>query len=216
MSATSKFLFDTEFGSSVKKEPEKVEAPEPELPPAIYTEEDKERLCAEAHSAGQAAGREEVLQSVEATTAQIMSDLSSQLQQLAQAHEAQMENVRCEAASLAFAIAKKLAPSLIARQPEQEVLQMVQDCLADLHDEPRIVLRANEQVCNSLSEKVDILAQQSGFQGNIILLPDDTKIDSDCRIEWADGGVERDVTDTTQKLEEIIHRFVNSADEAKS
>ena len=213
MSARSKFLFDTEFGSqtaSPKKIEKEEEVVEPVLPPAIYTEEDKERLCREAYEQGTNDGRQEALGGLEASATEAMNSLNDQLQQLSQSHNKQMENIRCEAASLAFAIAKKLSPALIARQPEAEVLKMIESCLGDLRDEPRIVLRASEPVCDALATCVNDLAASTGFQGNIILLPDDTKTNSDCRIEWADGGVDREITDTTVKLEEIINRFINS------
>ncbi len=217
MSARSKFLFDTEFGSQTanrKKAAEAKKAAEPEVLPAIYTEEDKERLCREAHEQGVNEGKQEALAGLEASATEVLNSLNGQLQQLAQSHSHQMENIRCEAASLAFAIAKKLSPALIARQPEVEVLKMIEGCLADLHDEPRIVLRASEPVCDALAERVNDLAAATGFQGNVILLPDDTKTNSDCRIEWADGGVDREISDTTNKLEEIINRFINSGSDA--
>lgn len=208
MSSNTKFLFDTEFGSAT---PLKKKDAEPEAPPAVYTEEDKDRLVAEAFQNGFSNGKEDAVAGLEASSAEALNLMSAQLQQLAQAHSDQLENIRCEAASLAFAVAKKLAPALMARQPETEVLQMIETCLQDLHDEPRIVLRASEPVCSALSEKINDLALATGFQGNIILLPDDTKQNSDCRIEWADGGVERELSDTSSKLEEIINRFISSS-----
>ena len=213
MSASSKFLFDTEFSgqSHVRKKA----AVEPEAPPAVYTEEDKERLCAEAYQSGLMSGKQEALGGVEASTAEVLNVMGSQLQQIAQSHSSQIDNIRCEAASLALAIAKKLAPALIARQPEAEVLKMVEGCLEDLHDEPRIVLRASEPVCDALADRISDLTQASGFQGKVILLPDDTKTNSDCRIEWADGGVERELSDTLVKLEEIVNRFISTGSQSQ-
>lgn len=208
MSASSKFLFDTEFNnqSRVRKKTDT----EPEAPPAVYTEVDKTRLCEEAYQSGFLSGKQEALGGIEASTAEVLSVMESQLQQIAQSHSSQIDNIRCEAASLAFAIAKKLAPALIARQPEAEVLKMVEGCLEDLHDEPRIVLRASEPVCDMLATKITDLTQASGFQGKVILLPDDTKTNSDCRIEWADGGVEREMNDTLIQLDEIVSRFIST------
>ncbi|OUR75767.1 hypothetical protein A9Q83_16705 [Alphaproteobacteria bacterium 46_93_T64] len=209
MSSNSKFLFDTEFGSATPLH--KKAAAAPEAPPLLYTDEDKERMCTEAFQSGHAEGRQEALIGVEASSSEVLNTIGGQLQQMAQTHRNQLENIRCEAASLALAIAKKLAPALISRQPEAEILNMVEECLVDLHDEPRIVLRASETVCDDLSEKIDKLATANGFQGNVILLPDDTKTNGDCRIEWADGGVEREISDTTKKVEEIINRFIRSS-----
>ncbi|MEP5700407.1 MAG: hypothetical protein ABJN43_17405, partial [Sneathiella sp.] len=156
------------------------------------------------------AGKEEAISGIEASLAQVLDGVSNQLQQLADLHDQDLGTLKQEAASLAFAIAGKLSSALIARQPEIEVFKMVEECLADLHDEPRIVVRASEPICAALEGKIDKLTQATGFQGNVILLPDDTKTNSDCRLEWADGGVERDVEDTQEKIGEIIDRFIRS------
>ncbi len=209
MSGNSKFLFNDEFGTAsvpLKKE----EVPPP---PALYTEADKAQFCAEAQQEGFAAGQSDALVGIEATATQTLETLNLQLQQIAQSNSSRLENIRCEAASLSLTIAKSLAPSLISKLPEAEVLKMVEDCLADLHDEPRIVVRATDQVCSALSEKISHLEQSTGFQGSIILLPEDTLNGSDCRIEWADGGVERNLEDTSKKVASIVDRFIKANEE---
>jgi len=211
MTSNSKFLFDTEFGSAT---PLHVKPDLPDAPPLVYTEEDKEQLCTDAFQDGLAAGKEEALQSIEASAADIMRNVEAQLLQISSNYNTQMDNIRCEATSLAFAVASKLSTTLVARQPEAEILSMIENCLEDLRDEPRFVLRASAIVCDALSEKINQLASASGFEGNIILLPDDTKTNSDCRVEWADGGVERDMTSTIQKIEEIVNRFISSSNDA--
>ncbi len=209
MNANSKFLFDTEFGAA--SVPLKKKDKEPPTPPLVYSEEHKVAFCDEARQAGFAEGQAQAMEGIEASLTQILDSMNAQLQQLTQIHDSQLGNLKCEAASMAFAIAGKLAPALIARQPEAEVLKMVEECLADLHDEPRIVVRASEPVCSALSEKIDRLTQSTGFQGNVILLPDDTKTDGDCRIEWADGGVDRELEDTHKKVNDIVDRFIRSS-----
>ncbi|MEH6402514.1 MAG: hypothetical protein V7750_04025 [Sneathiella sp.] len=210
MSSNSKFLFDNEFGEASVPSSKKKDAPPPP-PPALYTEEDKVSLCEAARQQGFAEGQSTALTGIEASVTQTLEALKGQLQLLSNDHNSSLENIRCEAASLAMSIANKLAPALIARLPEAEVLKLVEECLNDLHDEPRIVVRASEPVCSAISDKIDRLAEATGFQGRIILLPDDTKSGSDCRIEWADGGAEKDLKNTSEKMDEIINRFVRSS-----
>ncbi len=209
MKANSKFLFDTEFGAASIPLKKKEEEPAP--PPPIYTEDDKAAFCEEARLAGFTAGQKDALTGIEASLAQVLDGITNQLQLLTEMHEKDLGKVKQDAASLAFAVAGKLSTALIARHPEAEVFKMVEECLVDLHDEPRIVVRASEPICAALEEKIDKLTQSTGFQGNVILLPDDTKTNSDCRLEWADGGVERDVEETQQKIGEIVDRFIRSS-----
>lgn len=211
MSSNSKFLFNTEFGTA--SVPLKKEDKAPPPPPRLYTEADKAQFCDEASKEGFSAGQSEALVGIEATATQTLEAMNVQLQQLTQNNTSRLENIRCEAASLSLAIAKSLAPSLISKLPEAEVLNMVEECLTDLHDEPRIVVRATDQVCSALTDRISHLEQSTGFQGSIILLPEDTLNGSDCRIEWADGGVERSLEGTTQKIGTIVDRFIKANDE---
>lgn len=208
MNTNSKFLFDTEFGEASVPLKKKEEAPP--APPVLYTEDHKAQFTEEAYQSGLEAGKAEAFSGIEASMTQLLEGLGGQLQQLSTTHSTQAEGRQKEAASLAYAIASKLAPALMARQPQVEVMKMIEECLVDLHDEPRIVVRASEPVCTALTEKIETLTQATGFQGKVILLPDDTKTGSDCRVEWADGGVERDLEETRQKIEEIVDRFLRS------
>ncbi len=213
MGSNSKFLFDTEFGTASVPLQKEEKAPPP--PPRLYTEVDKDQFCAVAQEEGFNSGKAEALVGIEASITQTLEMVNSQLQQIAQNSESKYENIRCEAASLSLAIANKLAPALLAKLPEVEVLSMVTECLADLHDEPRIVVRATDQVCSALSERIDQLTHSTGYQGSIILLPDDMLSDADCRIEWADGGVERNLAETTQKIGAVIDRFIRTNNEGQ-
>lgn len=213
MSSNSKFLFDNEFGAASVPSQKKEKAPPP--PPRLYTDADKEQFCAVAQEEGFNSGKAEALTGIEASITQALEMVNSQLQQIAHSSENKYENIRCEAASLSLAIANKLAPTLLAKLPEAEVLNMVTECLADLHDEPRIVVRATDQVCSALSERIDQLTHSTGYQGSIILLPDDMLSGADCRIEWADGGVERNLVETTQKMGAIIDRFIRTNNEGQ-
>ncbi|GLQ05849.1 FliH/SctL family protein [Sneathiella chinensis] len=216
MSSNSRFLFDTEFGTPQPPKKEEVTEVVPEGPPLEYTAGDLDQARAEGREAGMAEGRAEALQGIEATMAQTLEMMNAQLQATSGDHASRLENIRCEAASLAVAIANRLAPAMMERAPGTEVLGMIEECLADLHDEPRFVVRASEMVCDALKDRIDKLAQAAGFMGKIILLPDETKTGSDCRIEWADGGVERNLAETQQKIAEIVDRFVRSGGQETS
>ncbi|MZR30199.1 FliH/SctL family protein [Sneathiella litorea] len=208
MAATNRFLFDTEFGtdsSSFDEAPKQAEREE-----MVYTKSDVEALKAEAFENGLREGQNQSLQGIETSVAETMSAINTQLAQLASEHDGRMNVIKQDSAHLAFSIASKFAPALIDLTPEAEVQKLIEECLIDLHDEPRIVVRANAEVCDKISKKIDDLTSRSAFQGSIILLPDETKHAGDCRVEWADGGTERRLEDIQQRLEEVINRFIRS------
>ena len=50
------------------------------------------------------------------------------------------------------------------------------------------------------------LAASLGFPGKLIILVDDELGQSDCRVEWADGGAERDTARTWREIEATLDR----------
>lgn len=208
MVVTTKFMFDTEFGSESAA---RKKAPEPVVHEEImFTETDVAAAKAEAFESGMRQGQMQALRGIEATTAETVSAISVQFSQLVASHEEKVNAIKGDAARLALALASRLAPRLIDLAPELEVRQLIEECLVDLHDEPRIVVRASDETCQHLAPKLDEIGNRAGFQGKLILLPDDEARPGDCRIEWADGGTERRLGEIEARLDEMISRFVRS------
>ncbi|WP_293960545.1 FliH/SctL family protein [Sneathiella sp.] len=208
MSSTTRFLFDTEFGASSTRKKAEAQPAEREKP--VYTESDVAALKAEAFENGVRQGQGQSLQGVESAISDTMTAINNQLGQLLGNYEAKVAGVKQDAANLALAIASKLAPALIDLAPEAEVRKLIEESLMDLQDEPRVVIRASEATCQNISGKIEEITLATGFQGKLILLPDDSKNGGDCRIEWADGGTERRLEDIQQRLESAINRFIRS------
>jgi len=205
MNTSTRFLFDREFSDVTAPSNGAQNASEGA---AIYTENDLEAQKLQAFEDGVKSGQSQAMQTLESTLASSLETVAMQLQQLLSSQGSQLHSIKQDAASLALAAAGKLAPALIKQSPNSEVEQVIKDCLSEIPDEPRIVVRASEQTCDFLKEKVETLSTQSGFQGNIILLPEDAMQPSECRVEWADGGVERNIQDTETRLNAIISEFV--------
>ena len=125
-------------------------------------------------------------------------------------HIAELLAIESDAAELAFAIANKLAPALMARQPMEEVRALVAECLQMMPMEPRMVIRIPDSLIEPLQEKIDQITVQAGFEGKIALLAEPSLTGADCRVEWADGGAERDVAALSYKIEDAVARYCAS------
>ena len=209
MSTTNRFMFDTEFGSEAAVRKKTSKAAEPQE--AVYTESDVALLKTQAFEEGMRTGQSQSMTGIESTVADTMAAIGTQLQQLIGTHEAKLQAVKQDAARLAMEVAGKLAPAMIEQAPEEEVLKTIEDCLVDLNDEPRIVVRASDEICGAIAGKIDAIANKAGFQGKLILLPDEMKQGGDCRIEWADGGAERNIEDIRRKMDGVVSRFIHSS-----
>ena len=216
MAQPVKFTFDTSFGTRRMKAQPKVETPPPAPaeppppPPPTFSEEELAAARAQAQAEGQAAGRGEVMASVEKSTAELLG-IAARLGELGKTEEAAREQVRAEAAKLALAIGRRLARNLLAREPEVEVEAMISACLGDLGGEPRIVVRVPEALVEAMSEKVNGLAARAGFNGQVMLLGDAALGPADCRIEWTDGGASRNQEEIDAQVEAAIERYAAAA-----
>ncbi|MCR9213020.1 MAG: FliH/SctL family protein [Proteobacteria bacterium] len=208
MSTNTKFMFDTEFGGAAGN------GSAAKNQPVLYTEADATLMKTEAYEEGVRAGQAQAEAGVESSMAALIENLGSQLGQMMQGQGEQLTQVKQEAASLAFAIAGKIAPALLQVAPQAEVTRMIEDCLSDLPEEPRVVVRTSEHVTETLMPKVEQISAKAGFPGSIIMLPDPDMQPGDCRIEWADGGVERSLEDIQKRLSGLLERFIQAGNQS--
>lgn len=204
MAAVSKFLFDTDFDAAA--EPEARLAPRPDMRRYTATEMDEARAA--AHAEGVAAGRTEAEQEIGRRIADASAAIGAQLDRLfAQGLKDHATQIR-EAITAATEIVKRLLPALGRREAMTEVEALIADCLARLHDEPRLVVRVADELLDPVRQRVDQLAGAAGYAGRVILLADNTLKAGDARVEWADGGADRDTAALWREIESAIQRYV--------
>lgn len=198
----AKFLFDNQFDVDDNGNLKPDEKPKP-----LYTEEDLAAARSEAQQLGFAAGKQQALAEIENLAANTLQQISEAIGRIGAQHEKAILAVKQEAAQMAMVIAGKLAPAVLQRQPLDEIKSLITDCLELVQNEPRIVVRVNEALLEHLAEDIDQLAARSGFQGSVVLLGEADLIGSDCRVEWADGGAERNIEALFQKIETAVGRY---------
>ena len=55
-------------------------------------------------------------------------------------------------------------------------------------------MRVNDSLYAAAREKLDDIARAHGFEGKLVVLGEPSVGVGDCRIEWADGGVNREAS----------------------
>jgi flagellar assembly protein FliH len=199
-----KFTFDTPFD-----EPQAA-APAEEPPPPVFTLEDVEAARAEAHAAGRAAGEADAMDRIEARVAEASGAIEAALARLLARQTGELAELRADAGEIAYAVASKLAPTLIARTPLAEVEAMVEHCLGEIAEEPRVVVRIADALVGELKERIDGLAEAAGFPGQVVLLGDPTLAPGDARVEWAHGGAERNQRTVAAAVDAAVGRYIQS------
>ena len=67
---------------------------------------------------------------------------------------------------------------------------------------------SRDKLYDAARVKLEEIAQQTGFEGRLVMLAEPDIAEGDCRIEWADGGVTRDRDAAQALIAETVNRFV--------
>jgi flagellar assembly protein FliH len=200
MSSTNKFTFDTEFAGA---EDRRAPAARARQKQTLTTEElDNLQTLARLDGENNAKARstDALERSIAALTISVRAALDTS--------HAEIENLRAEAARLALAMAKKIAPAALAALPAGDVEIALRQAMHQAIAEPRITLRAAPQVTEVLEPRLADIAHAEGYDGRVLIAADPAMTGADCRIEWRGGGAERSESTIEDALAALIdHRF---------
>jgi len=193
-----KFNFDTVFGT--KGSPAAAHAR------SSYTSAEVEAIRRESFALGKADTEAQAAAARTATLAAVAASLIRMIGEF----DAAVKAMRQDSAAIAIEVGRKLAEVALDAFPLKEVETLLADCLHKLHREPRIVVRLAPESADALRADIDALCQQHAFAGRIVILAEPALTGGDCRIEWADGGVERDLATTFSAIEQGVERWRSS------
>jgi flagellar assembly protein FliH len=202
MAPAAKFLFDADFAPGASE----AERPVPAAEHALK--------LAEAESKGfgdgfNAAERERVAEA-ERRTATAFEQIGDALMRLSQGLAAIETRLEIEAVEVAAAVGRKLAAELVSREPFAEVAALATDCFKQLVTAPHIVVRVNDSLLTVARERLDETARTRGFEGRLMVIAEPNIALGDCRIEWADGGVNRDSEKVEAAIADMVRRYVTA------
>ena len=196
--ATAKFTFDTEFRGASDVASDAARARQKKT----LTIEEIETLRASAQAEGTQAASVRAAENIERTADALVMALRAALDR---SHD-EIENLRAEAAALALAAAKKIAPAALAALPAGDVENALREAMHQAIGEPRITLRAAPDVIAALEGKIEAIAHEEGYDGRVILAADPAITGADCRIEWRGGGSERSEAAIEAALDALVAR----------
>jgi flagellar assembly protein FliH len=181
-----------------------------------FTQADIDRAHAEGFQEGHAAGVTEQENTINHAAATALETLVAQFTEMREQLDVLRDETETQALAAVLAISGKLLPHYLKEHGTEEIEGIVRDCLSTVYDEPRVVIRAQESVLEHLKERLDGLVSSSGFGGKVVLFADATLAPHDCRVEWADGGTERDTKRLWQDIENSISRVLGRETESES
>ena len=198
--SANKFTFDTEFSGSEDRRAPAARARQKQT----LTIEELENLQTLARLEGENNAQARTADALERGIAALTVSVRAALD----TSHAEVETLRAEAARLALAMAKKIAPAALAALPAGDVEIALRQAMHQAIAEPRITLRAAPAVTEVLEPRLADIAHQEGYEGRMLIAADPAMTGADCRIEWRGGGAERSEQAIEDALTALIaHRF---------
>jgi flagellar assembly protein FliH len=202
MGAPAKFLFDVDFATGADRKPAHV-----------GRAEHAEKLAeaeAGAHRKGYADGQADAKVEFDRRMANAMERIAASLAEANDTLKAIETRLECEAVEVAVAVARKLSPALIAREPFAEISALASECFRELVTAPHIAVRVNDALYPVAREKLEEIVKAKSFQGRLVVLAEPDITVGDCRIEWADGGINRDVAAAGAVIDAAVTNYIGA------
>ena len=202
MTARAKFLFDVDFGANSA----------PSEKRSSITVAAHEAALAEAQARGYrnglTAAEAQARTEAERRTAAAYERIAQALESLRKSLKRVEDRFEAEAVEVAVAVARKIAPTLIAREPLAEIGALADSCFRELLAAPHVVIRVHEELYATAKERLEEIARARGFEGRLVVLGEADIAVGDCRIEWADGGLVRDRAGVDRAIADAVGRYV--------
>lgn len=196
---TRKYMFDLSFDDA------SVVHRANERKPVLMKPEQIDALKQEAYDAGfeagKAAGKEQQVAQVQSLISAFDRNVAALLKKFGEIEKEQDGIVR----QIVVAIARKILPDFVAKNGLNEIEAVLSEAIREMAREPRLVIRVHEAQFDAVNERAQALAAQRAYPGKLIVLSDDNVAEGDCRVEWADGGVERNSRETLDTIEQTVN-----------
>jgi flagellar biosynthesis/type III secretory pathway protein FliH len=219
MRQIEKFLFNVSFDENelaraeaatkaAEAEVQEESFEEIELP--TFSEEEVATARAEGFDAGKAEGSQETAESIEARTAETLAKLAGQFGNLFRDQTATNAALFDDAINIAVAILRKCFPYLTDTHAQQAIEDMVREVLAEILEEPRALVHVHPDLVEPLNARIAEIAEQSNFEGQVLIIDDAAMPPGDCRVSWSSGSAERDMKTLWQRVDEIVEQNVHA------
>jgi len=214
MTAAKKFLFDLDF--EVPEQPvveeeaveEEIE-PEEEIP--TFSEEEMAMAREEGLAEGREAGIKEAAETTERRIQDTLQAMQGRVTELFQIQKDANAQTAHDAIRIAAAVTAKALPDLNRRNALGEVEHLVEQALATVIDQGQMTVHVNPELLESLKERITALVAGSGLEDRVSVAGDAAMPAGDCRIDWGDGGAQRDFAAITREIDAIFEANLGPA-----
>lgn len=202
-----KFLFTRSFDSDPASLAAEAMRNAP-TPMTTMTVAEFEGAKAESYAAGVRAGRAESAEDQNAMLVQTVQQVVQALQQVVASTSSKQARTAETVVQAVRVITQKALPAYFEQHGFAEIEKLVTETLQQLKGEPRLVIRVADQHLDRCITSFNGVAAQAAYEGKLVIMADNSLGHSGCRIEWADGGLERLENNLWTSLEQALNHRV--------
>lgn len=228
-----KFLFDNfviEDKKKIKSEPEEPKEPEEEILPEqevevepivvepepvveevepepeviTFSEEEVAEKVKEAEKEAYERGLKAAQESIEQSQKELLESINNKLIALIANSIKAEETAEQEAFALARAVVDKLVPGLNEEHAAEIVNKFIADNFNSFKNEAKLSFYIHPDIISYAQETIAKLANSYDFEGKIALHKDASLERADCRVEWENGGVERNSAELGERVKNLL------------
>jgi flagellar assembly protein FliH len=186
----------------------KEEAPPP---PPTFNEEQLKAAEKAAYQKGFLAGEQEGRRQAESEQSMVDRKLTACVEEFAKRVHPLFEDYRKSATGIqenlpkiSLAIARKVAGQSLAENAQAVIDTMALAALESMMKEPKLTITVHESLADTLTRKVEKIAEDLQSEADIVILRDPNMPLSDFRIEWNQGVMERQTEALWQQVGKVI------------
>ncbi|MFA6280428.1 MAG: FliH/SctL family protein [Bdellovibrionales bacterium] len=194
-----KYLFDLTFDNEAG-----CCAPERQKTKQTFSQEQLEAAQKGAYEKGFSEGQKTMAEDQQQYMNTLLSKIDQNTSHLITESLGEWQRQLAQLQEIALVIARKIMPTFVARHGLEEVESIVAKIVTEMSHEPRLVFRVNEAQFDDAKTRINAIAESAAYAGKLVILGDPDLGPSECRVEWADGGIERDIRALWQDIDRVM------------
>ena len=208
-------MFDLTFDNQVDPLPEPetkdeniTEEQEPEIIVPTFSEEEVETARQQGYEAGKKEGLEATTEILTKKINETLIKIDEKLVAAFQKQDSLNLELSRAAHSLAINVCKKMLPSMAEKNSFGEVEKVIEEVFAKAIEAAQITITVHVDMVEAVEVRLTELAEEREFKGRIQVKADNTIAASDCKIDWTDGGTERNSSKLWASITSILNRNI--------
>ncbi len=166
---------------------------------------------AAAREEGLQRGRQEAAQATDRASAEALRAIARMMQMMLSGLAAEAQGLRQDALEVAMAAAQLMAGQALEQFAPEAVEGFVSEAVGQLRDVPRLVVRIAPELADDLAPRMEQVARDAGFDGQVVVRPDPVASGGDVTLEWAEGSIHHDRASSFAAVEAAAERWLAAA-----